>query len=298
MSALVQADRIAGWVAIAITALVIGISLKTATPGLETRTRSAGHTSRDAEMVRLASLDPTGAVPATPRRPLATTQNEPFGRLTFPAADGALWRKWQTAETEINAEADILAGCRFEDYGCPDAARTLLDIVEEARRQEGRSRIGTINRSINLAIRPVSDLAQFGVSDLWTSPLTTLGSGRGDCEDYAIAKYLALREAGVAAHDLRLVIVRDTLAKEDHAILAARLADQWLILDNRHHALVDSTEMRYFTPLFALDQEGVRHFATGLAQQAVERGGSEASPARADTMTYLQVLRDEAAAGR
>ena len=55
-----------------------------------------------------------------------------------------------------------------------------------------------INRDINMAIRPTSDLAQWGVTDRWSAPLATLASGRGDCEDYAIAKYVALREAGTS----------------------------------------------------------------------------------------------------
>ena len=54
-----------------------------------------------------------------------------------------------------------------------------------------------------------------------------------DCEDYAIAKYVALREAGVEAADLRFLLVRDRLAG-DHAVLGVRYEGRWLILDNRH----------------------------------------------------------------
>jgi hypothetical protein len=55
----------------------------------------------------------------------------------------------------------------------------------------------------------------------------------GDCEDYAIAKFVALRRAGIAADDLRIVIMRDTNHGEDHAVAAARLDGRWLTLDNR-----------------------------------------------------------------
>ena len=34
-------------------------------------------------------------------------------------------------------------------------------------------------------------------------------TGTGDCEDYAVARYVALREAGVTDDDLRLMIVHD-----------------------------------------------------------------------------------------
>ena len=85
------------------------------------------------------------------------------------------------------------------------------------------------------------------------TPLMTFTSGAGDCEDYAIAKYIALRQAGMAARDLRLVILHDRLAHEDHAVTAARLDSRWLILDNRRMGLLVDTQVRNMTPLLALD---------------------------------------------
>ena len=100
------------------------------------------------------------------------------------------------------------------------------------------------NRAINLAIRPTSDLAQWGVEDRWSSPLATLTSGRGDCEDYAIAKYVALIEAGVSDSDVRLIIVRDIATGEDHAVVAARLEEKWIVLDNRRLTLLEESKCR------------------------------------------------------
>ena len=89
-----------------------------------------------------------------------------------------------------------------------------MNIVDVARRREGRARIGEINRAINLAIRPMSDRAQYGVPDLWTAPIQTLTAGAGDCEDYAIAKYVALEKTGVPEENLRLLVVRDTRRRD------------------------------------------------------------------------------------
>jgi len=92
-----------------------------------------------------------------------------------------------------------VALCRFDRARCPSAAALrFLSIIDSARGREGLARLGEINRSINLAIRPMSDLMQYHVEDLWSSPLATLAAGAGDCEDYAIAKFVALREAAVA----------------------------------------------------------------------------------------------------
>ena len=139
-------------------------------------------------------------------------------------------------------------------------------MIADGRAHDGRARIGVINRAINLAIRPMTDLAQWGVVDRWTAPLATLASGRGDCEDYAIAKYVALREAGVAENDVRLVIVRDLASGEDHAVVAARADERWIVLDNRRLTFVEDAAMPHVLPLFAFDQDGVKRFTLPIAE--------------------------------
>ena len=166
--------------------------------------------------------------------------------------------KWNGVESDIRAEKDILELCRTSPERCPAAARSFLAIVAQGRAHTGRARIGIINRAINLAIRPMSDLAQWGVLDRWSAPLETFTTGRGDCEDYAIAKYVALTQAGVAAEDVRLIIVHDLAVDENHAVVATRFNGNWIILDNRWLTLVKDSEMPRMVPLFALDQSGVR----------------------------------------
>ena len=88
-----------------------------------------------------------------------------------------------------------------------------------------------------------------------------LSTGSGDCKDYAIAKYVALMEAGIAEENLRLVIVRDLALGEDHAIVATRLGQDWIMLDNRWLTLVQDVKMRRVVPLFVLDRDGLRQFS-------------------------------------
>jgi predicted transglutaminase-like cysteine proteinase len=88
-------------------------------------------------------------------------------------------------------------------------------------------------------------------------PLTTLMSGRGDCKDYAIVKYAALIEAGIAERDLRVVILRDLSASENHAVVAVHLDGAWVVLDNRWLALVRDINIQRVIPLFVLDEAGV-----------------------------------------
>ena len=86
-------------------------------------------------------------------------------------------------------------------------------------------------------------------------------SGGGDCEDYAIAKFVALRRAGIAPDDLRIVVLHDTIHGENHAVAAARLDGRWLMLDNRRMAMVEDSDVRNFRPTFVIDQHGVMRYA-------------------------------------
>lgn len=186
---------------------------------------------------------------------------EPFGLFTSVLAAGGLREKWLGVERKLDDERVQLALCDGDRERCVSpAALQFLAIVDTARTREGRARLGEINRAINLAIRPMSDLAQYGEIDVWSSPLVTFTYGAGDCEDYAIAKFVALRQAGISPDDLRIVIIRDTIRGEDHAVAAARLDGHWLMLDNRRMAMVEDGDVRNYRPLFVIDQSAVMRY--------------------------------------
>jgi len=217
------------------------------------------------------------ALVSPPAAPIVAAA-EPFGLDAEPLTFGAISRKWNAVEADIRAESNILAQCREGERICPAAAQKFLAVIAAGRARNGLARIGVINRAINLSIHPTSDLAQWGVPDRWSSPLVTLTGGRGDCEDYAIAKYVALREAGVAAVDLRLVILHDLAVGQDHAVVAARLDGRWIMLDNRWLALVADSDLHRVVPLFTIDGDGVKQFAPPAMTQAHRAVPAVAAP--------------------
>jgi predicted transglutaminase-like cysteine proteinase len=204
---------------------------------------------------------------------LVRKSTEPFGVFAFRLSGGGLWEKWLGVQRRLDDERVQLALCDGDRDRCVSpAALRFLAIVDNARAREGRARLGEINRAINLAIRPVSDLAQYGEIDIWSSPLVTLASGAGDCEDYAIAKFVALRQAGISPEDLRIVIMRDTIGGEDHAVAAVRLDGHWLTLDNRRMGMIEDADVRNYRPLFVIDQYGVMQYVdTPLLAVAPDR---------------------------
>ena len=185
---------------------------------------------------------------------------EPFGLPTEKVLNSQILSRWLELEKRLREENDILANCDEDMSSCPRAAKLFLSLISEVSADRGLPRIGILNRAINTAIRPTSDLSQWGVPDRWSTPLETLSTGLGDCEDYAIAKYVALIRAGLRREDVRLVLMRDDLSNQDHAMVAARFDDEWIILDNRRLALARDISLRGTSPLFVLDHTGVRRF--------------------------------------
>jgi predicted transglutaminase-like cysteine proteinase len=221
-----------------------------------------------------ADLRAETAEPAAPPE-LTERSAEPFGLAASALPDGGLRDKWVGVQRRLDDEMVQLALCEGDRDGCVSpAALKFLDIVDAARSREGRARLGEINRAINLAIRPVSDLAQHGQIDVWTPPLATLARGAGDCEDYAIAKLVALRRAGLAPDDLRIVVLHDSIHGEDHAVAAARLDGRWLMLDNRRMAMVEDANVRNFRPTFAIGPHGVMRYVDASLLANVSGGHS------------------------
>ena len=61
---------------------------------------------------------------------------------------------------------------------------------------------------------------------------------------------------------MKIVILKNAFPREDHAVVAVRIDDQWLILDNRTLTMVRDMDLTRATPEFVLDQAGVRRFVS------------------------------------
>ena len=226
------------------------------------------------------------SAPLSPANPgLSLNFGEPFALAASPIQGGGLVAKWLGVARKLDDERVQLALCDGDRERCAsDAALKFLAIVDLGRQREGRARLGEINRAINLTIRAEDDMVQYGEADVWSSPLVTFYRGAGDCEDYAIAKYVALRMAGIAADDLRIVVMIDTIRHEGHAVAAARLEGHWLILDNRRMMMVEDANLRNYRPLFVIDDSGVMQYSPMplLASASEPTGDAPAVPLDAE----------------
>jgi len=213
-----------------------------------------------AVVASVLALDSTDAIAAAPsphtQRAPYHALREPFGEVAAIADQEAYASRWRSVSAAIQTDLDVLRACEVSRSFCSPAAKRFLAVVDAGRPMQDRARLGMINRAINLSIQATSDVVQHGVPDVWSSPLATFASGKGDCEDYAIAKFAALLLAGVPPQDLRLVLVRNLRLQEAHAVLAARLGDRWVILDNRRLLLLEDRDVLWqYRPMAAFALE-------------------------------------------
>ena len=142
--------------------------------------------------------------------PMPVPNDEPFGMMAFVQPEGPLATKWHEIQVDLAEEEPILKECVADESKCTSAAARFVAIVMTISQQIGRARLELANQEVNSAIRYKTDAEQWGVADRWSTPLSTFATGFGDCEDYAIAKYVALRQSGVPVGDLRMVLGYDS----------------------------------------------------------------------------------------
>ena len=99
----------------------------------------------------------------------------------------------------------------------------------------------------------VSDNENYGVNDKWATPMEFLAKG-GDCEDYAVAKFISLRALGFSQDDMRLAIVYDNVMRMPHALLIVYDKDNMSVLDNQNPDVADAGEVTRYKPIYSISQ--------------------------------------------
>ncbi|HEY7610003.1 MAG TPA: transglutaminase-like cysteine peptidase [Alphaproteobacteria bacterium] len=127
-----------------------------------------------------------------------------------------------------------------------------------------------------------TDLENYGVEDYWATPREFFAKG-GDCEDYAIAKYLSLRALGWTAERLRIVVVYDNARDLVHAALIAYRDGNAYLLDIEISQITDHRAVARYVPIFAISEAGWWSYRTlppGEAAAAVVRAADTAAVAK------------------
>ena len=162
-------------------------------------------------------------------------------------------RLQQELQTRFNGAGEAI----FNDW------QLLLGRIQGATESE---RIRRVNDFFNQRLAFDDDFSVWGQSDYWATPLESMAQGRGDCEDFTIAKYFSLLALGVPVNKLRLVYVRAKLRGVDgmlqqqaHMVLAyypQPNADP-LVLDNLNKQILPASRRSDLSPVFSFNSAGL-----------------------------------------
>lgn len=121
-----------------------------------------------------------------------------------------------------------------------------------------REKLERVNRFFN-EFRFVSDDARWGQGDQWATPVELLESGVGDCEDFALAKYISLRCLGVSVHRLRLTYTFALKLNKAHLVLAYLPGEhkEPLILDNLIADIRPASARRDLVPVYSFNDDSL-----------------------------------------
>ena len=132
--------------------------------------------------------------------------------------------------------------------------------------QRGQAAVSTDNRdpalslellkTVNLYINRTSyivDPVNWGVPDYWSTP-DEFFLRSGDCEDYAISKFITLKRLGVNTANMRLVVVQDENLRAAHAVLAVELEGTFHILDNQVDSVLTHDKILHYRPVYSINE--------------------------------------------
>jgi len=114
----------------------------------------------------------------------------------------------------------------FQDECAPSGGKVPFLLTEAGWRE-----LIDVNRSVNRAISPVTDLEFYHRDEVWTLP-----TAYGDCEDYVLLKRRELIRRGWPTGSLLVTVVFDEVG-QGHAVLLAVTSRGELVLDNKTDAV-------------------------------------------------------------
>lgn len=131
-------------------------------------------------------------------------------------------------------------------------------MIEAAKDQPESAKLAGVNDFFN-RLEFVDDSIHWGVNDYWATPIETLASNGGDCEDFTIAKYFTLNELGVPDERLRLTYVQSRLLHKAHMVLNYQEhADaEPLVLDNLAKAILPASLRTDLAPVYSFNGSGL-----------------------------------------
>jgi len=172
-----------------------------------------------------------------------------FGSVEFRSSLTVL-PKWIRVMKSTKQQISYFSTCKGK--ACSPAAGSWKHIIRQARGKSSMEQLKMVNRFFNQWPYRL-DVEVYGVTDYWADPGEFMKLS-GDCEDYSIVKYYALRELGFDARSLRIVVLKDEIRNISHAVVAVYMDKTAYILDNLSDLVMDHNKYTHYTPQYSVNE--------------------------------------------
>ena len=147
-----------------------------------------------------------------------------------------------------------------EEYGRRARSRIIdwQNIVDEHQGDSELKKLKAVNDFFNRN-RFISDQQHWKKTDYWATPIEFLSTKGGDCEDFAIAKYVTLRALDIPDKKLRITYVKALRLNQAHMVLTyyetARSIP--LVLDNLDRKIKPADKRVDLKPVYSFNGDGL-----------------------------------------
>jgi predicted transglutaminase-like cysteine proteinase len=162
------------------------------------------------------------------------------------------FKKWTDALKRYSREkASLKSGsCSGGDFNACHYKK-WIKFLKKIRKKKKLTQVKLVNAYMN-KVKYTRDQRNWGKKDYWATPGQFMAKF-GDCEDYAIAKFVSLRLLGFKNSALRVVAVKDLNLKVGHAVLVVVVKGRALLLDNQIKQVVDTKSVKHYRPVFSIN---------------------------------------------
>jgi len=162
--------------------------------------------------------------------------------------------QWSGVLDRMKGHKPFLDHCQKQLDSCvPGYFQTWNAAVNPPRTKNFKRILNFVNRKINSKVYRLDD-ENYGVSEYWADVKEFLEKS-GDCEDYSIAKYYALKSIGIPIDTMRIVAVKDRLKGGGHAILVVEHEGLRYVLDNLSAIVFTEDRLPHYIPQFSVNEE-------------------------------------------
>lgn len=145
-------------------------------------------------------------------------------------------------------------------------------VLSQLQNKSDLEKLEGVNNFFN-QVRYGSDLKVYGRRDYWATPWEFLGRDIGDCEDYVIAKYFALKQLEIDPTKLYFTYVKSTRLKQPHMVLTYFESPNAvpLVLDNTNFKIFPATKRKDLIPIYNFNGDVLYHGNTDAKKKNISK---------------------------